>query len=99
MKSFFLLLFLLATVLNLKAQTGGPRSGPNDIKGRLKGSVTDSITKQPVDYATVSVYKQGSTSPFNGASTDLKGNFIVDGISPGDYKVTVDFLGYKRHTI
>ncbi len=57
------------------------------------------MTKQPVDYATVSIYKQGNNSPFNGASTDPKGNFVIDGISPGDYKITIDFLGYKRHTI
>ncbi len=99
MKNIFLLLFLLSAGLNLKAQTGGPHVTPYDDKGKITGVVTDSLTKQPVDYATVSIYKQGNSSPFNGASTDPKGNFIIDGISPGDYKVTIDFLGYKRHTI
>ncbi len=99
MKNIFLLLFLLSAGLSLKAQTGGPHVSTYDDKGKITGVVTDSVTKQPVDYATVSIYKQGNNSPFNGASTDPKGNFTVDGISPGDYKVTVDFLGYKRHTI
>ncbi len=99
MKNIFLLIFLLSAALNLKAQMGGSYVGANDDRGKITGVVTDSITKQPVDYATVSIYKQGNNSPFNGASTDPKGNFSIDGISPGDYKVTVDFLGYKRHTI
>lgn len=68
-------------------------------KGKISGKVTDAATKQPVDYATVSVYKQGSTSPFNGISTDPKGRFTIDHIPDGEYKVTADFLGYQRSTI
>ncbi|MFI5138752.1 MAG: TonB-dependent receptor domain-containing protein [Sphingobacteriales bacterium] len=99
MKSIFSIVFFLITALSLNAQNGGPYVGPNDDRGKITGHVTDSITKQPVDYATVSIYKQGSASPFNGASTDPKGAFTVDGIPNGDYKITVEFLGYKRHTI
>jgi len=99
MKSIFSILFFLIAALSLKAQNGGPYVGPNNDKGKITGNVTDSITKQPVDYATVSIYKQGNTSPFNGASTDPKGGFTIDGIPNGDYKITVEFLGYKRHTI
>jgi len=99
MKNIFFLLFFLLAAFSLKAQSGGPNIGSPGDKGKITGVVTDSVTRQPVDYATVSVYKQGNTSPFNGASTDPKGNFTVDGIQPGDYKITVDFLGYKRRTI
>jgi outer membrane receptor protein involved in Fe transport len=67
--------------------------------GKITGKVTDAVTKIPVDFATVSIYKQGNASPFNGASTDPKGNFKIDNIPAGDYKVTVDFLGYTRTTI
>jgi len=99
MKSIFALLFLLITAVSLKAQIGGVHAGANEARGKVTGLVTDSVTKQPVDYATISIFKQGSTSPFNGASADPKGNFTVNGIPPGDYKLTVDFLGYKRYTI
>ena len=99
MKNIFLLLILSTFSLSLKAQAGGPYIRPNDDKGKISANVTDSVTKQPVDYATVSIYKQGSASPFNGAITDPRGKFTIDGISPGDYTVTIDFLGYKRHTI
>jgi ferric enterobactin receptor len=99
MKNILFLFFLLTATLSLKAQTGGPHIGPNDDKGKITGIITDSVTKEPVDYATVSIYKQGNPSPFNGASTDIKGNFTIEDISPGDYKITVDFLGYKRHTV
>jgi ferric enterobactin receptor len=93
MRTVFFLIFLTLVSININAQTG------NNVKGKITGKVTDEITKLPVDYATVSVFKQGSASPFNGISTDAKGNFSIDNIAAGDYKVTIDFLGYKRHTI
>lgn len=65
----------------------------------LTGKVTDASTKQPVYFATISVFKQGSTSPFNGGSTDINGNFKVSNIAPGDYKVTIAFLGYTQQVI
>jgi ferric enterobactin receptor len=92
MKNICVLFFLIIICLTVKAQN-------NVISGKISGKVTDAVTKQPVDYATVSVYKQAGTSPFNGASTDPKGNFTINNIPPGDYSVTVDFLGYKQQKI
>lgn len=91
MRTVLSLLFFIILSVNSFAQGSG--------KGKINGKVTDATTKQPVDYATISVYKQGATSPFNGMSTDAKGTFSIDNIPAGDYKVTVDFLGYKRTTI
>ena len=85
--------------MGARAQSGGPRLGSFDAVGKITGKVIDSVSKQPVDYATVSVYKQGNPSPFNGISTDVNGNFVIPGIPAGDYKVTIDFLGYKRKTL
>jgi ferric enterobactin receptor len=93
MRSFFVLIILLISTLNINAQMA------NAGKGKISGKVTDAVSKQPVDYATVSLFQQGSTSPFNGMSTDPKGNFSLNNITAGDYKLTIDFLGYKRHTI
>jgi ferric enterobactin receptor len=92
MRTVFFLVFLIFLSVKINAQTG-------NAKGKISGKVTDAASKQPVDYATVSIFKQGSASPFNGISTDATGNFTIDNIAAGDYKVTIDFLGYKRHTI
>ena len=94
MKHIYFLFFLTITSLNLKAQSNNTNN-----KAKISGKVIDAVTKQPVDYATVSIYKPGGTSPFNGASTDPKGNFNIENITPGEYSITIDFLGYTRKTI
>ncbi|GAA4102911.1 outer membrane beta-barrel family protein [Mucilaginibacter panaciglaebae] len=68
-------------------------------KGKITGKVTDAANGSPVDYATISVFKPGSNSPFNGISSDVNGNFSVNDIPDGAYRVTIDFLGYKKDTI
>ncbi|NCD71143.1 outer membrane beta-barrel family protein [Mucilaginibacter agri] len=85
-------LFILNILISFQAFS-------QNAKGRISGKIIDGATKQAVDYATVSVFKTGSTSPFNGASSDAKGNFNISNIPNGTYKVTVDFLGYQRQTI
>ncbi|MGF7075646.1 TonB-dependent receptor domain-containing protein [Mucilaginibacter sp. 3215] len=93
MKSVFLILFSFIFLTTLHAQTAP------GAKGKITGKVTDATTKLPVDYATVSVFKQGAASPFNGISTDPKGNFSINNIPAGEYKITAEFLGYQKATI
>lgn len=93
MKPVYILFLFVVLFVNAQAQVNPA------AKGKISGKVTDATNKQPVDYATVSVYKQGNASPFNGISTDTKGNFTVDHIPAGEYKITADFLGYQRATI
>ncbi|MDP9077650.1 MAG: TonB-dependent receptor [Bacteroidota bacterium] len=85
-----LVLFALVVCSGVSVEAQNVRA-----KGKITGKVTDAITKTPVDFATISVFKPGVASPFNGISADQKGNFTIDNLPPGDYRVTVDFLGYE----
>ena len=91
MKYIFILIFVSIS-LQASAQT-------NNAAGSISGKIIDASSKVPVDYATVSLYKQGSKSPYNGASTDPKGNFKIDNVSPGLYSIKVEFLGYTSRTM
>jgi ferric enterobactin receptor len=88
MKIAVSLLLLVCLGYNVNAQ--------NTAKGKISGKVIDATTKQAVDYATVSIFKQGGTSPFNGVVTDEKGNFAIEHIAAGDYILKVDFIGYNQ---
>lgn len=89
MRTIVLFMFLTISTFFANAQN----------KGKITGKVTDATTKQVIDYATISLYKQGATAPFNGVVTDDKGNFIIQGLPTGDYVVKIDFIGYQQHII
>ncbi|MBE9586693.1 TonB-dependent receptor [Mucilaginibacter sp. JRF] len=100
MKRIYIILILLCTVIAAKAQIGGiGGGGGSSIVGRISGTVIDSISKKPLDYATVSIYRSGGSAPMNGVLTDDKGNFKFDGIKAGSYKIGVSYIGYPTKFI
>lgn len=92
----FIVLFSLLAVLQLSAHA---RTTDDVIKGQVSGTVTDSVTKEPVSFATISIFKHNATSPFNGVVTDDKGGFTITNLGAGDYRIVVDFIGYRKKTI
>lgn len=99
MKRIYLILFLLCAAVAVKAQVGLGGGGGSSIVGRISGTVIDSLTKKPLDYATVSIYRSGGTAPMNGVLTDEKGNFKIDNVKAGSYKIGVSFIGYPTKFI
>jgi ferric enterobactin receptor len=79
----------------LLAQQTGTQINAYKIKGRL----LDSVSHQPLEYATVSIFLHGEKKPVNGAVTDHKGEFVVNDLRPGTYKLLAEFIGYKAHSL
>ena len=55
--------------------------------GTIKGTVTDSDTKQPIPFSQV-ILRSGESIK-GGANTDFDGNFQISSIEPGEYDVEV----------
>ena len=66
---------------------------------KISGIVMDSLSKQPVEFATIALYPKNSTTPIDGTTTDEKGKFSLTGIAGGDYTLTISFIGYRDKTI
>ena len=66
---------------------------------QINGKIIDATSGLPVDYATISLYKTGTTAAVNGTVSDVKGNFAINAVSGGSYKIIVDFIGYQRYTL
>jgi ferric enterobactin receptor len=96
MKRFFLFLvfafFYSITICQTKT-VGQP--GLNNITGKVK----DVSTKQPIEYATITLFADKTTQLVNGTITDKKGLFNLQNIKPGRYTIAVEFLGYSKSVI
>jgi len=95
MKRFITLILFFGSIISAKAQFGGGTT----IVGKISGTVIDSATKQPMPYTTVAIYHTGGHAPITGALTDDKGNFKLDNLHPGVYKLTFAFIGYPTKTV
>tara|TARA_B100000780_G_scaffold69480_1_gene46125 strand:+ start:15818 stop:18253 length:2436 start_codon:yes stop_codon:yes gene_type:complete len=60
----------------------------------ISGSVTDSETNTPLEYATISVFKVNSEDAINGVITDSNGEFSIE-LSRGTYDFKVEFISFK----
>ena len=66
---------------------------------KITGRLTDSVTKHSLEYATISIFPEGAKKPINGTVSDNNGDFIVNGVTAGTYKLVAEFIGYKAHTL
>lgn len=64
----------------------------------ISGKVVDYTTKQPLEYATVSIISKGTGKTVNGSISDVNGAYIVSNIPYGVYKVEIGFIGYEDNT-
>jgi outer membrane receptor protein involved in Fe transport len=87
---FLLIVFAQAQVA---AQT------PSKPDGLISGQVLDSISKTPLEYATVSFIPEGHSKAENGAVTDSRGQFNVRLKSSGYFNILFESLGYQSDTV
>ena len=67
-------------------------------KAQITGRVIDSLSKEAVYYATISLNPVADTEKVNGTITDEKGSFTLKDIDLGSYNITVDFMGFEPKT-
>jgi len=60
--------------------------------GSVKGRVFNAKNNEPVIYATVQI-----AETTKGTTTDQEGNFNIDNIEPGFYKIKVSAIGFKTY--
>lgn len=82
----FILIILCSSVANSQNQASKI--------GILKGIISDSVSKQPIDYASVRLLSQKDSSNIAEIYSDEKGFFILEQIPAGKYFVKISFFGY-----
>lgn len=102
MKKLLLLTFILGIFFTAHAQfPGGFGGGAKKVTvtGRITATILDSLTKKPIDYATVSLVTVKDNKSVNGGVTDEKGKLSLQNIAPDSYKLMIGFMGYKTKTV
>jgi outer membrane receptor for ferrienterochelin and colicins len=81
-----LVLFLWVTTLSspLMAQE----------KGRLQGKVFNRETGEQLPGATIRIQETGTT-----IISDHRGGFVINGLEPGRYNLTISYVGHKTMTV
>jgi len=94
MNKLLILLLALTVALAVRAQDGADEKKEG---GRITGRVIDSLSHQPLQYATITLYKKDQPKPAGGGMTSPKGTFAIDDLAPGTYTLTVELIGYAPH--
>ncbi|SCY90165.1 outer membrane beta-barrel family protein [Flavobacterium caeni] len=87
--AFLLILSSFTTWAQDKAQTS---------KIKITGKVIEKTSKQPLEYATVTLTNTQNPKGIAGGITDNKGQFDVD-VAPGTYNIKIEFISFKATEI
>ena len=88
--------FLFSSLLFLLSFTSISQNRSNFMqKMELSGTVLDEITKQPLPYATISIFKAADSSLVDGEITNEAGEFKL-ALNRGIYKVDISFISYLK---
>ncbi|MFM1746136.1 MAG: hypothetical protein RLZZ630_2073 [Bacteroidota bacterium] len=105
-----LLLAALPGLAQYPAQQGGQRDSTRAKGGQMRdtaafrnmpamgkviGSLRDSSTRKPVEFASVALLKVRDTSVAGGALSDERGNFRIEDLTPGRYFIRITSIGYR----
>ena len=93
MNYFLCTLLFLFLACQVQAQSPANRTPPKI------GTVLDSATANPLEFATVSVYRLRDSALVGGIITNAKGQFKIEQLPVGQHRVTVSFMGYRTYTL
>ena len=67
--------------------------------GRIIGTVVDSTTNKPVEFASIALVDVTTKKPIDGTVADEKGEFTLTKVPDGNFRLLISFVGYREKTI
>ncbi|MDI1304894.1 MAG: carboxypeptidase-like regulatory domain-containing protein, partial [bacterium] len=87
LKQLLAFVFLFTSLINFAQQ--GPK-----LKIKITGNVIEKVSKQPLEYATITFLYPNNPKPVAGGITNAKGEFDID-VNPGIYDIKIEFISFK----
>ncbi|MCH8904604.1 MAG: TonB-dependent receptor [Bacteroidetes bacterium] len=88
-------LLWLLSVNALAQRPNMPSYNSRPAIAQISGTIVDSVSSTPLEYATIALILVKNDSLITGAITDNAGKFLIENIRPARYTLRVDYLGYK----
>lgn len=86
--------FVLVSLLLITSFLSFSQGRPQAAKIKITGKVIEKVSKQPLEYATVTLTNGTSTKAIAGGITNPKGEFDID-VIPGVYNIKIEFISFK----
>jgi ferric enterobactin receptor len=86
--AFFIISYLFCTSVVYSQNTNS-----------LKGTLVDSLTKEPLLYASVQIITQPANQLLKVVISDEKGVFKFENIQKGTYLIKINYIGYQPKSI
>jgi len=64
----------------------------------ISGVTIDLTSKQPIEFASIAIYKLPDTVLVTGIITNSKGEFILNKLTSGKYIIKSSFVGYQTNS-
>ena len=90
------ILFCLTLLVGFTALAQRPQNYQARPKILLSGKVIDEETKQPLEYATITLKNQRFPDRLQGGITDAEGNFKFE-VFPGRYTITTEYISFESN--
>lgn len=96
-----ILLFIVTVLFSFHVQAqfpgggGGAPGGKMPSIGHLYGKVLDAQTKEPVEFASVALLWYDKDSAVAGCLVKTNGDFSLDNLAFGAFRLRISFIGYK----
>ena len=99
-KSFKRLIFIsvctIFLIQNVFGHEGHGRKPKMPAIGVIQGSVTDSTSSAPIEYASISIIDNHDGDVITGGLSDKNVSFDISEIPLGEYIVLIEFIGYSK---
>ncbi len=87
----------LCTCFIFAAYSGLFAQSPAAI-GKITGTITDSVSSNAIEFATIALIDPITDKPVDGTIADGKGKFTINKVPEGRFTVTISFMGYISKT-
>ena len=97
----FLSFSCLTRVQAQNAESGKPAvpAASSAASVKITGRIIDSASRQPIQYATISIFGQNAARPLGGMMTGAKGEFSLTAPRTGSYAITIECIGYSNRKL